>query len=285
MKTLRLCVAIVVGLVLGSVVVPPCVGQWIEPPGTGWMKLGFSHHDTQTRFNASGQRESYLEPDARSVTRTARLTAAIGLGQGVDTWVKVPFHHLQFNDAIRERSSRGFGDPRLFLRVGPKLVGFEEIPVSVALRGGVKWPTGTVGKNIEVIPLSEGQRDWEAFLEVGRNLHPWPIYVMGWVGYRWREVDEDTGFNPGDERIVYGAIGGSIASFTWKVAVDGSFGEPPSLPQNRRELLQVIPVVGWKVGPGRFEGGGRWPVHGRNLPAGPTFTLSYFLSWDDPLWK
>jgi hypothetical protein len=57
------------------------------------------------------------------------------------------------------------------------------------------------------------------------------------------------------------------------------------LQDDERELVQVIPTVGWKVGPGGIEAGLRVPVHGRKFPAGPVFTLGYFLSWDDPLWK
>ncbi|WP_263809390.1 MULTISPECIES: hypothetical protein [Salinibacter] len=57
-----------------------------------------------------------------------------------------------------------------------------------------------------------------------------------------------------------------------------------------RELVQVIPTVGWSVGPGAVQLGARLPVHGQStrsgrLPASPTATLGYFLSWDDPLWK
>ena len=57
------------------------------------------------------------------------------------------------------------------------------------------------------------------------------------------------------------------------------------LQNDERELVQVIPTVGWKVGPGAIEAALRVPVHGRKFPAGPVFTLGYFLFWDDPLWK
>ena len=88
------------------------------------------------------------------------------------------------------------------------------------------------------------------------------------------------------------AAGGSAGRFRWKLAVDGLFGRPPVrtefdlvLQNDERELVQVIPTVGWEVGPGAIKAGLRVPVHGRRFPVGPVFTLGYFLSWDDPLWK
>ena len=99
--------------------------------------------------------------------------------------------------------------------------------------------------------LSQGQRDWDLLLEVGKSLHPWPVYVMGWVGYRWREVNREIQEKPGDERLFYAAAGGSVERFRWKLAVDGLFGRPPVrtdfdlvLQNDERELVQVIPTVG-----------------------------------------
>lgn len=88
--------------------------------------------------------------------------------------------------------------------------------------------------------------------------------------------------------MVYVAAGGSVDRFQWKLAVDGQIGRPPlrtdfnlTLERDRRELVQLIPIVGW----GTIEAGVRVPLHGRNLPSGPVFTLGYFLTWDEPLWR
>lgn len=267
-------------------------GQWVEAPGTGWAKFEVSHHDTRERFDETGTVESFFNKDARAITSTVRFTGALGLVQGLDLWVDVPAHRLAFNDVTRDRLSAGIGDPRVFLRAGPSLFGIDEIPVAVALRGGTKFPVGDFEVDAEVIPLSEGQRDWELLLEMGRSLHPWPAYVMAWAGYRWRTVNAEIGRKPGDERIFYVAAGGSVQSFQWKLAADALFGRPPlrtdfnlRLGRDRRSLVQVMPTVGWTLGPGAVELGARVPVHGRNHPAGPVFTIGYFLSWDSPVWK
>jgi hypothetical protein len=90
-------------------------------------------------------------------------------------------------------------------------------------------------------------------------------------------------------------VGGRLDRFEWKVAVDGMFGQSTFGTRTgfefaARELVQVIPTAGWNVGPGTVQIGARIPVHGQSprfdrLPASPTVTLGYFLSWNDPLWK
>lgn len=279
-------------LLLGGVGGSPSFGQWIEAPGTGWVDVGMAHQDTREKFDRRGHVVSFDSENARSIATTVRVTGALGLWRGVDAWMDLPFRRLEFNDVQGERLTTGIADPRMFLRVGPAVAGVEDLPVVVALRGGLKIPAGDFRLGADEISLSQGQRDWDLLLEVGKSLHPWPVYVMGWVGYRWREVNHDIRRKPGDERLFYAAAGGSAGRFRWKLAVDGLFGRPPVrtdfdlvLQNDERELVQVIPTVGWKLGPGAIEAGLRVPVHGRKFPAGPVFTLGYFLSWDDPLWK
>lgn len=289
---LRFGVRLLLGLLVGGLFASSSRGQWIEPPGTGWAKLQVSHQDTRDRFDENGTVEPFFNENARAVTTTVRFTGAVGLWRGLDMWADVPAHRLVFNDAVQDRLSTGPGDPRLFLRTGPGLFWFDQLPLAVALRGGVKFPVGDFEVDAEVIPLSEGQRDWELLLELGTSLHPWPAYVMGWAGYRWRETNTEIQRKPGDERVVYVAAGGSVDRFQWKLAIDGQFGEPPvrtdfnlELERDRRTLVQLIPTVGWTIGPGAVELGGRVPLHGRNLPAGTVFTLGYFWTWNEPVWK
>lgn len=281
---------IVFGVVLSVGPVLPGHGQWVEPPGTGWVTLQMAHQNTDMRFDENAARELLFNESARSITTTVRLTGAVGLWRGIDAWIDAPVHHLQFNDVRRENTNYGIGDPRLHLRVGPSVVGLDNLPLAVAVRGGTKFPLGDFEVDADVIPLSEGQQDWEVLLEVGKSLYPWPMYVMAWGGYRWRTVNPENGRKPGNERLFYAAAGGSWEQLRWKVALDGFFGNRIqysglALSRSRRELVQVIPNLGWQIGPGVVEAGVRVPLHGRNLPAGPIFTLGYFFTWDRPLWK
>ena len=270
----------------------PSPAQWVEPPGTGWVDVQVAHQNTGTKFGNQGRRIPLkLSGEARSIITTVRLTGALGIWHGLDVWADVPVRHLIFREPTQRFQRTGISDPRLFVRVGPSLVGLSQLPVAVAVRGGVKLPVGGFAASQQVIPLSEGQRDWKLLLELGKSLHPWPVYVMGWVGYRWREPNDTIARKPGNERLFYAAAGGHVNAFRWKVAMDGLFGAPPvrtafnlPLENERRELVQILPTVGWDLGPGTVQAGTRIPLHGRNLPAGPTFTLGYFLSWSEPLW-
>lgn len=222
--------------------------------------------------------------DGHAITTSFFLTGAVGVVRGADVWVQVPVHRLSFDDAGGERDETGLGDVRLFLRLGPKLLR-ARLPVAVAVRGGVKLPGADFPVDAEVIPLTEGQRDWELMLEVGHSFHPFPLYVMGWFGNRWREENEEVVRDPGDERFAFAAAGGDLpAGFTWKFAWEGLWGLAPrierlTVPTAKRRLQQLFPSVGRRLGPGILEVGGRIPVSGRNLPAGPALMGGYFLSW------
>lgn len=261
----------------------PAPAQWTEAPGAGWAQLSVYHHRTDREFGPDGTVRRFFA-DGRAVTTSVFLTAAVGLVEGADAWVQAPVHRLRFDDAGGERVETGLGDIRLFLRAGPALLG-ARLPVALAVRAGVKLPGSEFPVDAEVIPLTEGQRDWELMLEIGHSFHPLPLYAMGWVGNRWRERNEEIARDPGDERFAFAAVGGDLpAAFTWKLAGEGLWGTAPRIeglpvPSASRRLLQLFPTLGRKAGPGILEVGGRLPLSGRNLPAGPALVLGYFVAW------
>lgn len=280
-------------------VVPAASAQWVEAPGTGWAQVQVSHQQTQDGFDREGDVVDLTpaQEKGQSIITTARFTGALGLVRGIDAWVDVPYRRQEFNASRTEDlTNTGFGDPRVYLRAGPSLFGIRTMPVAIALRGGVKFTSGNFNVSSEAISLSEGQRDWELLLELGKSLRPWPVYVQGWAGYRWRERNDEIGRDPGNEGLFYLAAGGSVRHFQWKLAVDGLFGETSTrlaagtpLEVPARELVQIIPTVGWQIGPGALQAKARFPVHGQStranqLPASPTAVIGYFLSWDRSLW-
>lgn len=291
----RLIAGLAIGWILGMPGADAARAQWIEPPGTGWVQVRAIYHRTDTRFGPDGTIEPLFNEGSRSITTSVVATAALGLVPGLDAWAQLPVHRLQFNDVVRNRTSTGLGDPRFFLRIGPRALGLNP-GLPVALRGGLKLPVGDFPIDVEVIPLTEGQRDWELLVELGHSFYPAPVYVMGWAGYRWRETNDAIARKPGDERLLHVAAGGAAGALRWKIAVDGLWGTPPlrrlastgleiELEQDTRRLVQLVPTVGGAVGPGTVELGARIPVDGQNLPAGPALTLGYFVNWTDPLWN
>jgi hypothetical protein len=258
----------------------PVHGQWTESPGHGWLQVSLFHQDTQRQFDSRGHVVQIFD-EGHAINTSLYLTGAVGLFRGLDTWIQVPYHRLQYIDVAGDRVRRGLGEPKVFLRISPQLFGVQ--PVPVALRGGIKFPR-ELDVDAEIIPLGEGQRDWELMLELGHSFYPAPVYIQGWIGYRWRLINTRIDRKPGDEIFGFFAAGGSLGSFTWKFAVEGFRGKPPrifGLPieSDRREFFQLLPKIGWDIGPGTVELGAQIPLLGRQLPAGPSLTLGYFFTW------
>ncbi len=252
-----------------------------ESPGSGWAQIAVFHHDTRETFGPGGSLRTFLT-DGRAVTSSVYLTGAVGVLPGLDAMLQLPVHRLSFEDAAGEREETGFGDPRVYLRISPQLFGVEGIPL--ALRGGVKLPGSDFPVDAEILPLTEGQRDWEVMLESGHSFAALPLYVRGWAGYRWREENRDIRRLPGDERFGYLAVGGPLRRLGWELAVEGMSGLTPTqqglaLRNSRRELLQVYPSLSAALGPGQVELGGRFPVDGRNYPGGPAVSFGYSFRW------
>jgi hypothetical protein len=259
----------------------PASGQWVEAPGRGWVSLSIFHHDTKEQFDTQGSTRPFFA-DGHAIATSAYLTAAVGLVRGFDAWIQAPYHRLEYADAAGERVRSGIGDSRVFLRVRP--LDYLGLDLPLAIRGGVKVPVGDFKVDAEVIPLGDGQRDWELMLEAGHSFYPRPFYVMGWVGYRWREEDEETRRDYGDEVFFYSAVGGQAGRIGFKVALEGWYGDTPVFERipvrsARREMLQTIPTVLLPIWRGQVGIGGRFPLSGRNLPAGPALVLGYFLNW------
>ena len=260
--------------------------QWIEKPGSGWLQVSFYHHNTQSRFDSERSIEPLFNEEGRSITTSLIFNGVVGVYRGVDVWAQMPVHRLSFNDIAARRESFGLGDPRIYLRIGPELWG-QTLRVPVALRGGIKFPVGDFPVDSEIVPLSEGQTDFEVILEAGYSFYPYKVYLVGWIGYRWRNSNNEIERKPGDESFGYLAIGGAYRKLIWKVALEGQLGQKWEsftgtrivLAESQRELVQVQPALGWQVGQGVIELGVRIPVAGRNLPAGPALFAGYFYSW------
>jgi hypothetical protein len=79
-------------------------------------------------------------------------------------------------------------------------------------------------------------------------------------------------------------LGGFVGDLTWEVAADGLFGQAPLaqgilLNGERRRLIQLLPTVGYQVGPGRLEVTGQVPLAGRVLPAAAGLSAGYRVGW------
>lgn len=252
-------------------------------PGSGYVQISGFRQSSDGFFDPRGDRRPLLA-DGRVVTSSVYLTGSIGVVRGLDAWAQAPLHHVTSSDQTGERSRTGPGDIRASLRVGPELFGLEGIPLSV--RAGVKVPGTDFPVDARIIPLGEGQRDWEVSLESGHGfgLDATSAYVLGWVGYRWREENTESGFQPGHEFFAHAAVGGTWRAWHLDLAAEVLLGGAPTqigleLPGSARRLLQLTPTLGYAVGSGSIEATATVPVAGRNLPTGSGVSLGYRYGW------
>lgn len=256
--------------------------QWVEPPGRGWIALAVYHQDTKDHFGMTGDVRPFFA-DGHAVTTSSFLTTALGLAPGLDLWTQLSFNRLRYDDIAGDRASAGLGDVRLWLRFAP--LGWLDVSLPFAIRGGVKLPVGDFDVDAEIIPLGDGQRDWELMAEVGHSFWPRSLYLSGWAGYRWREENKESRKDYGNEFFYFLQLGGWLGPLGYKVALDGWDGaagvtEGIRVPGFQRELVQLQPSVLYNVGSGQVELGARFALRGKNLPSGAALMAQYFRRWE-----
>jgi len=264
-----------------AVSAPAVSAQWAAGRGGYWAKLSAFHHSTDEQFRSNGDKRPFLNADARSRSSAVFLDLLYGVTDHLDLWVQVPYFDLTFNDAADNRTSTGVGDIRLSARYN--LLNLKGGALPIAARFTVKVPVVDFPIDAEVIPVGEGQWDYEAWLEGGMSFWPLPAYAVLWLGYRWRATNDKTTRDPGDERMLLAEIGGTISGpLGAKLIVDGLFGtngaiQGVKVKNDEREILYLEPAVTYQVTSAfSLEAGTRFPLRGKNFPAGPQFTIALF---------
>lgn len=261
----------------------PASAQW--PIGTGnfWAKVSWFHHETTEQFRSNGEKRIFLNSNAVSVSDAIFLDVAVGVTDKLDLWVQAPYFDLNFDDDVQDRHRAGVGDVRVSARYN--LASFRGGSWPVSARVTAKVPIQSVTVDAEVIPVGEGQWDYEAWLESGLSLYPLPAYTVVWLGYRRRTLNTTTTRDPGDEVAFLAELGGTelFGGLGGKVVVDGIFGRAGRIqgvalgPDDRREILYVAPTALFNVTSSTLlEVALRIPLRGRNYPAGPPLQVGLF---------
>ena len=188
----------------------------------------------------------------------------------------MPYFDQQFSDATRSEppSDSGISDMRLFAKA--RLV---QKPVVFTLKGGVKMPTGEFRNEDGLIPVGEGQWDFDLVGQVGRSFWPLPLYANAEVGYRVRTKNDEIDRDPGDEWFVNAEVGYQVAERILLMGKYEMLRSDPSIDfgfENRSQVKRItylspVLLIGLSGETG-LELGLRYTINGQNFPAGMQMT-------------
>ena len=281
---------------LASSVTSGFAGAWTLPKGRTWGKVTYfqqradewyiSSAELQGRIHEAGSRRPYRfggKYDSKAVF----IEGFIGVTDRFDLGVQIPYFDQEFVDdtRLRPQSDAGFSD----VRVLAKWRTFQRLAV-LTVKAGVKFPTGDFRNEDGLIPVGEGQSDYDFIVQVGRSFWPIPIYGNVDVGYRVRMKNDEIDRDPGDEWLFNGEIGYSatprlLVAFKFE-ALRGKKGTDFGFIRSSSSIKRVTylsPTVAYKIhGNTTIEFTIRSTINGQNFPAGQQITLGVSKELDLP---
>ena len=270
-------------------------GAWTLKKGDFWAKVALMMQSTNEEYVAvggsgrapdlsriyePGDRARYRE-NGQYDSRAVFFDFFYGITDRVDVGLQVPFFRQRFeNVGFREATvASGFSDMRGLFKFN-----WVQKPFVGTLKLGMKAPTGKFENQDGIIPVGEGQWDFDVILQVGRSFWPLPIYANLDVGYRLRLKNDTIDRDPGDEWLFNAEVGYQpIPTLLLAVKVEGIRGKAATvfnltLPRDVKHMTSVAPT--FLIGPYHnlsLETALRISVGGRNFPAGEMWLAG--VSW------
>ncbi len=211
-------------LLFGACLMPQnlLAGAWTLPRGHIWTKLTYLDQSTQEEYVSVGGQGRPPDPavkfepgdraryrfNGKYKSRAVFFDLFYGVTDRFDLGVQIPFFRQQFQD---DALLTGFGEPR-------RATGFSDIrgfvkfrlfqePAIGSFKFGFKAPTGEFVNEDGMIPVGEGQWDFDLIFQLGRSFWPIPAYANLDLGYRLRLKNDEIARDPGDEFFFFGEVG------------------------------------------------------------------------------
>lgn len=264
-----------------------CAGVSTLSKGKVWSKVTFFQQTTNEWYISSpeftggqvygsGDRRPYLfngEYDSKAFF----IEGFYGVTDRLDVGVQVPFFDQIFDDdtCTEPPSESDLSDIRIFTKIN-----IVQKPAIFTFKFGAKIPTGEFKNEDGLIPVGEGQWDFDFVAQLGKWFWPLPLYGNIDVGYRVRMENEGILRDPGDEWLINAELGGNLskkALLMLKLEIlRGKAGTVFGfkITSEIKRITYFAPTLLYDVGRGTaLEAGLRCSLNGRNFPAGHQFTF------------
>lgn len=272
---------LLVGLALLGAAADVGAGAWTLQRGQFWGKLTYFQQRTQEwyvgkgRFGAPGARARY-DFDGRYESRAVFVEGLYGVTDRLDLGLQVPYFDQSFANAAfaAPRTDTGLSDIRALakLRLLAK-------PLVLALKAGVKIPTGGFKNEDGLIPVGEGQWDFDFVGQMGRSFWPLPLYGNLDLGYRVRTRNEQIDRDPGDEWFLNAEMGYQLVRQLMLLGKCEVLRSKPAvvfggIEAEIKRITYLTPALLYAVGRRTtVEAAVRFSLNGRNFPAGRQLVL------------
>jgi hypothetical protein len=284
------------GLALALVTLAPVAadaGAWTLDRGRFWGKVAYFQQSTDEwyinnrkfiggQWVSSGQRQLY-DFDGEYEFKGVFLEGTYGLSDRLDIGFQLPFVSQRFENSTQEgRTASGWSDLRLLAKL--RLL---SQPLVFSIKGGVKLPTGKFINEDGLIPVGQGQWDFDLSADISRSLWPLPLYTNIEIGYRIRTINKEVDLDPGDEWFFTGELGyqpfkrlflvGKIEALRGKEGATFGFRNPSLV--NR--VTYLSPTLVYKLNNDTaVEIGQRHTINGKNFAAGWQLMLGLSTGFD-----
>ena len=272
---------LLVGLILLGAAADVGAGAWTLPRGQLWGKLTYFQQQTQEwyvgkgRFGVPGTRARY-DFDGQYESRAVFFEGLYGVTDRLDLGLQVPYFDQSFANTVfaEPRTDTGLSDIRALakLRLLAK-------PLVLAFKAGVKVPTGEFKNEDGLIPVGEGQWDFDFVGQVGRSFWPLPLYGNIDLGYRVRTRNEQIDRDPGDEWFLNAEVGYQLMRQLMLVGKCEVLRSSPaivfgSIEAEIKRITYLTPALLYTIGQRTMiEAAVRFSLNGRNFPAGRQLVL------------
>ena len=271
---------LLVGLILLGAAADVDAGAWTLQSGQFWSKLSYFQQQTQEWYVGKGRgtpgtRAPY-DFAGQYESRAVFFEGLYGVTDRLDLGLQVPYFDQSFaNAAFAEpRTDTGLSDIRALakLRLLAK-------PLVLAFKVGVKMPTGEFKNEDGLIPVGEGQWDFDFVGQVGRSFWPLPLYGNIDLGYRIRTRNEQIDRDPGDEWFLNAEMGYQLVRPLMLLGKCEVLRSKPAvvfggIEAEIKRITYLTPALLYAVGQRTtVEAAVRFSLNGRNFPAGRQFVL------------